>query len=177
MFYVPLGRSGDVGIGAEDQHSFIVQERCQPLAPHDGPTLWPRQYIQREEVGEIPTSLLRVPGHGPHGYTRRGHDTLQVYNLQKIRNRLPTSSGAPPFGQRAWSAPGPTIDQGTPRAPYNNLRKQTSHNFTYRLRNTWKHLGTGKAIKTSPNLLQVTQYLKTLELGKSPSRPQEQSYV
>ena len=48
-------------------------------------------------------------------------------------------------------APGPTIDQGIPRAPYNNLRKQTSRNFTYRLRNTWKHLGTGKAIKTSHN--------------------------
>ena len=28
VFYVPLGRSGDVGIGAEDQHSFIVPERC-----------------------------------------------------------------------------------------------------------------------------------------------------
>ena len=28
VFYVPLGRSGDVGIGTEDQHSFIVPERC-----------------------------------------------------------------------------------------------------------------------------------------------------
>ena len=158
MFYVPPGRSGDVGIGTEDQHSFIVPERCQPPAPHDGLTLRPRQYIQREEVSEIPTSLLRVPGHGPHGYTRRGHDTLQVYNSQNIRNRLPTSSGVPPFGQRAWSAPDPTNDQGTPRAPCNNLRKQTSRNFTYSLRNTWKHLGTVKAIKTSHNLLQVTQY-------------------
>ena len=46
VFYVTLGRSGNAGIGAEDQHSFIVPERCQPPAPHDGLTLRPRQCIQ-----------------------------------------------------------------------------------------------------------------------------------
>ena len=46
VFYVPLGRSSNAGIGAEDQHSFIVPERCQPPAPHDNLTLRPRQCIQ-----------------------------------------------------------------------------------------------------------------------------------
>ena len=46
VFHVPRSRSGDAGIGAEDQHRLIVPARCQPLAPHDGLTLRPRQYIQ-----------------------------------------------------------------------------------------------------------------------------------
>ena len=79
---VPPSRSGDAGIGTEDQHRFIVPERSP--APHDGPILRPRRYIQSKEVTKIPTFLLRVPGHGPYGYTWLGHDNLQFtkYSLQ-----------------------------------------------------------------------------------------------
>ena len=84
VFHVPPSHSGDAGTGTEGQHRFIVPERCQPPAPHDGLTLRPRQYIQSKEVIKIPTFLLRVPGHGPYGYTWLGHDNLQFtnYSLQ-----------------------------------------------------------------------------------------------
>ena len=144
VFYVPLGGSGNAGIGAGDQHSFIVPERCQPPAPHDSLTPRPRQCIQWKEVGEIPSSPLRVPGHGPHGYTRRGRDTLQVYNLQRIRNRLPTSSGAPPSANGREATQAPQSIRGYPEL-----------------------LKTIYAIKHLIISLQVTQHLKTLELGKS----------
>ena len=116
VFHVPPSCSGDASIGTEDQHRFIVPERSP--APHDSLTLRPRQYIQSKEVIKIPTFLLRVPGHGPFGYTWLGHD-----NLQFTRYRLPKSSGAPPL----WSTGvkrRPANDHGTPRAPYNNLHRQ-----------------------------------------------------
>ena len=54
VFYVPPSRSGDAGIGTEDQHSLVVPERCLSRALHDGLTLQPRQYIQRKEVNRNP---------------------------------------------------------------------------------------------------------------------------
>ena len=33
VLHVPPSRSGDAGIGTEDQHRFIVPERCQSPAP------------------------------------------------------------------------------------------------------------------------------------------------
>ena len=86
VFHVPSSRSGDAGIRAEDQHRFIVPERCQSPAPHDGLTLRPRQYIQSKEVIKIPTFLLRVPGHGPYGHTWLGHN-----NPQFIKHLLQTT--------------------------------------------------------------------------------------
>ena len=77
VFHVPSSRSGDAGIRAEDQHRFIVPERCQSPDPHDGLTLRPRQYIQSIKVIKIPTFLLWVPGHGPYGHTWLGHNNLQ----------------------------------------------------------------------------------------------------
>ena len=78
MFHVPLSRSGDAGARTEDQHRFIVPERCQSPAPHDGLTLRPRLHIQSKKVVKIPTSLLGVPGHGPYGHTWLCHNSLQI---------------------------------------------------------------------------------------------------
>ena len=98
MFHVPLSRSGDAGARAEDQHRFIVPERCQSPAPHDGLTLRPRQHIQSKKVVKIPTSLLGVPGHGPYGHTWLCHNSLQIirntrYNYLRDQGCLPLTKG------------------------------------------------------------------------------------
>ena len=59
--------------------------------------------------------------------------------------KLPYELGGTPFGQWARSAPGPTINQGTPRAPSNNLRNKTTCNFTRGYATFKKHLGSGNA--------------------------------
>ena len=111
MFHVPLSRSGDAGARAEDQHRFIVPERCQSPAPHDGLTLRPRQHIQSKKVVKIPTSLLGVPGHGPYGHTWLCHNSLQI--IKNTRYKLPKRSGVSPSGQ-GREASQARNDGGTP---------------------------------------------------------------
>ena len=74
--------------------------------------------------------------------TVKGNIIAQFY---KRFYKLPYELGGTPFGQWARSAPGPAINQGTPRAPSNNLRN-----------------------KTTCNSLQITQHLKHLSSGKAP---------
>ena len=85
-------------------------------------------------------SLLRVPRHGPHSYTRRGHGILQSYNLQRFHNRLPYELRGTLLGQRAWSAPGPQSISGHPELLQITLRNKTTCNFAKdyaTLQTTW----------------------------------------
>ena len=82
--------------------------------------------------------------------TARGNIFTQLYKIYK----LPYELGGTPFGQRAWSAPGPQSIRGHPELLQIILRNKIICNFT-------KDYAT----------------LKLLGLGKKPFRPLEQSHV
>ena len=111
VFHVPPSRSGDAGARTGDQHRFIVPERCQSPARHDGLTLRPGQYIQSKKVIKIPTLLFGVPGHGPYGHTRLGHNNLQI-----IKHSLQTTKeiGGVPFWPRGVKRSRPATMVGHP---------------------------------------------------------------
>ena len=138
MFHVPSSRSGDAGIRAEDQHRFIVLERCQSPAPHDSLTLRPRQYIQSQKVIKIPTFLLWVPGHGPYGHTWLGHNNLQF--IKTFATDYLRARGCPLLATGV-KRPCPADDHGIPRAPWQQLHRlkylQHRLQFTQYLADTW----------------------------------------
>ena len=108
----------------------VKRNRRSPIVPSVSPRTWSTQLYSE----------------GPWYST-----IAQFY--ERFTTSYLTCSGVPPFGQRAWSAPGPAIDQGAPRAPSNNLRN-----------------------KTTCNSLEVTQHQNTWA-RENPFRPPEQNPV
>ena len=85
-----------------------------------------------------------------HGYPHRcATYSERKYNRTIFQrfHKLPYELGGTPFGQWARSAPGPAINQGTPRAPSNSLHNKTTCNFT-RGYTTFKHLSSGTPLPT-----------------------------
>ena len=136
MFHVPLSCSGDAGARTEDQHRFIVPERCQSPAPHDGLTLRPRQHIQSKKVVKIPTFQI-----------------IKTLATNYLRDR------GCPLLTKGREAPQARNDGGTPEllaTAYTS--KKIFRNIVHGRRNTLKTLSSTKETNISRNPPQVTQY-------------------